>query len=203
MERALSIEERIRKAEEIYNRRRGNDTKIYNSSENSRISLALTKKMVLQILVCIVIYSAFYLIKNANYIFSDTVIDKTSEILRYNLDFEKIYQISSEFIKTNMDKFNWQGNKIEKNNNEEKVESKEIITNEIEDKNEIKESKINGIGGGEKDKKEIGEEKGNIKNTNIEKTQMEIDAEYIKNNIILIKPIDGIITSRFRKKRSR
>lgn len=208
MERTLSAEERIRKAEEIYNRRRGNDTKIYNSSESNKVSLSLTKKMVLQILVCTVIYSAFYLIKNTNYIFSDTVINKTSEILRYNLDFEKIYHASSEFIKMNIDKFSMQDNKSENNDNEEKVENKEKITNvnevtnETKGKNEINESKINGIGGGEKDEEEISEKTESTKNSNIEKTQMEIDAEYVKNNIKLIKPIDGIITSRFRKKRS-
>lgn len=202
MERTLSAEERIRKAEEIYNRRRGNDTKIYNSSESNKVSLSLTKKMVLQILVCTVIYSAFYLIKNTNYIFSDTVINKTSEILKYNLDFEKIYHTSSEFIKINIDRLSRQDDKIENNENVEKTQSEEKITNEIKNKNEINESKVNGIGGGEKDKKEVSKETENTNKSNVEKSQMEIDAEYVKNNIKLIKPIDGIITSRFRKKRS-
>ena len=187
MERALSTEERIRKAEEIYNRRRGNNTSISDKTENNKISIYLTKKMILQILVCLIIYSAFYLIKNAHYIFSDAVIDKTSEILRYNLDFEKIYNTSLGFIQNNMNIFNT------KKDNEEEIEN---TTNEV---------KTNGIGGGDKEEKKSDEkdsEKTN-KTSKVKKSQMEIDAEYVKDNIKMIKPLNGIITSRFRKKRGK
>ena len=47
------------------------------------------KKMLLQIAICFVIYLIYYLIQNSNYIFSEDVLNKTKEILSYNINFQE------------------------------------------------------------------------------------------------------------------
>ena len=84
MEKTISPEERIRRAEEIYYRRRENNNSVRMSSsqvkeENESRRISLYKKMVIQILTCILIYLVFSLIKEANYIFSADVMNKTKE----------------------------------------------------------------------------------------------------------------------------
>ena len=81
MERTISIEERIRRAEEIYNRRQNRDIRVSSSTVNSgqKTTLPLFKKMILQLLICTVIYFIFYLIKNNN------VINSKLEVVSYNL----------------------------------------------------------------------------------------------------------------------
>ena len=86
MERAISAEERIRKAEEIYLRRKMNTgVRVSSSNVNTKIKSKpeynLYKKLILQIAICLLIYFIFYLIKNSNYIFSENVIAKTREYL--------------------------------------------------------------------------------------------------------------------------
>ena len=82
MERALSPDEKIRRAEEIYYRRKMmTESSNYSRKgelKNQKDNLIL-KKMILQILICIVIYCIFYMIKNTSYIFSADVINKTKE----------------------------------------------------------------------------------------------------------------------------
>ena len=85
MERTLTAEERIRRAEEIYNKRKMQNLGVRltaNSTNNgTKPDYKLLKRMGLQILICIMIYIIFYMIQNTNYIFSTDVINKTKEIL--------------------------------------------------------------------------------------------------------------------------
>ena len=81
MEKMISPEERIRRAEEIYYRRRLNNRNVRMSSsqvtqKSEKRQFAFYKKMALQILICILIYLIFSLIKDANYLFSDKRIFK-------------------------------------------------------------------------------------------------------------------------------
>ena len=64
MERTLSAEEKIRRAEEIYERRRGgyNTHNVATVSVSEKKNYNLFKKMILQILICLLIYFIFYLI---------------------------------------------------------------------------------------------------------------------------------------------
>ena len=58
MERAISPEERIKRAEEIYNRRKmqsGIRVSTSNVNTKSKVEYSLFKKLVLQILICLVI----------------------------------------------------------------------------------------------------------------------------------------------------
>ena len=81
MERTMSTEDKIKRAEEIYNRRKTNQIKTGTAKVNisDKKDLKLFKKMFIQILVCLAIYTAFYLVKNNNYIFSEDFINKAKE----------------------------------------------------------------------------------------------------------------------------
>ena len=86
MEKTLSPDERIRRAEEIYYRKKIQATNRNSARVNvsEKKDFGLLKKMFLQIAICILIYIIFYMIQNTNYIFSEDVIKKTNEILSYD-----------------------------------------------------------------------------------------------------------------------
>lgn len=232
MERIISQEERIRRAEEIYQRRRmrnENGVRVSSSSVNSnRTKVSLFKKMALQLAICSVIYIIFYLIKNSNYIFSEDVISKTKELLSQDINFGNVYYQVVSFWEENKDKFKLptvianeqineilqenaneieESNAIEESNQventnqvlENKIQENLTIVNEIN--NEIAENTVNeettnaetgGIGGAETN--EVKEEKTS-EETN--KTQMELDAEYVKEKCKFIVPAKGNVTSRY------
>ena len=123
MERILSQEERIRRAEEIYYRRKLNNGDIRMPSSQVRDKtekrqFSLYRKMAIQILICILIYLIFSLIKEANYLFSENIINKTKEFLNTDINFTIISSNINEFWKNNKDKF-----KIFTNNEETNLEN--------------------------------------------------------------------------------
>lgn len=94
MERLLNPEERIRRAEEIYARRQSlrDRTKKATVNVNGRKkNLRLFKKLVLQIVICILMYFIFYLINTTNYSFSEITLSKTNELISYDFNFMSIY----------------------------------------------------------------------------------------------------------------
>lgn len=139
MEKTISQEERIRRAEEIYYRRKTASSGGVRVSSNSvnisgKTKLSLFKKMFLQLAICAVIYIIFYLIKNTNYIFSEDVINKTKEFLSYDINFGNVYATVTSFVDNNKDKLKFLGvNQNEETN--EIVTEENIITNEIKGRN--------------------------------------------------------------------
>ena len=104
MEKTISPEERIRRAEEIYYRRKVKNNNVRMSSsqvkeENQKRQFSLYKKMILQILICILIYLIFSLIKEANYLFSEDIINKTKELLNTDMNFQAILAIGGMKIR--------------------------------------------------------------------------------------------------------
>jgi hypothetical protein len=101
MERVLSADEKIRRAEELYSRKRNQNIRTtsarVNVSEKGN-NYKLFKKMILQILICLMIYFIFYLIKNSDYIFSQEVISKAKEILSYDINIQERYHKFMGFI---------------------------------------------------------------------------------------------------------
>ncbi len=200
MEKILSVDERIRRAEEIYNRRRQENS----YPVQARVSVGQTgkdyklfKKMVIQIIVCLIIYFVFYAIKNSNYIFSQNFINQTKQILSYDLNLQEQYN----YILGLMQKNNENTNPTEEQQNI--VQNENIITNTIE--NNVDESDNNMINTNI-------EEINNTENIVVDTlsvtdnvlpeessslTQTLTDAEFIKQNYSLIKPLNGTITSRF------
>ncbi len=237
LERTLSAEERIRRAEEIYQRRKmQGGVRVPSSNVNSKpkVEYSLFKKLILQIAICLLIYFIFYLIKNSNYIFSENVISKTKEFLSYDINFQNVYKQAEEYYNNNIKAFllqkdenteqnaeqeNQTDNEQEQNNsqaNEQQAneqleengqENNEQVNNEkannIEESNEIVEG---GIGGGEEGEELLANEtivastsqqENNQAVEEVQLSQMEIDANDIKNNYSIILPLKGTITSRF------
>ena len=89
MERIMSVEDKIRRAEAIYERRQqGNNKQIASinvSDNNKKKDIKLLKKMIIQILVCMVLYLIVYMIQNNSYVFSEDFINKANEILSNKL----------------------------------------------------------------------------------------------------------------------
>ena len=181
MERIMSVEDKIRRAEAIYERRqKGNNKQIasINVSDNSKKKdIKLLKKMIIQILVCMVLYLVVYTIQNNSYVFSEDFINKANEILSYDTNFGEIYNNLKNGILSILPRKQEEQKKVEENNN---------IQNE--------QNTQNAIGGAV-------EENSNTVNTEVEQkqelSQTEQDIINIKNTTTFIKPIEGVISSRF------
>lgn len=191
MERTMSVEEKIRKAEEIYARRQEGTQRrtatVTVNNENKK-DIKLLKKMIIQIVVSLLIYLIIYIIQNNNYIFSEEFLKKANEILSYDMNFVQMY----ENIKQNVE----QGiNKI-KDNNQGIIENTENLEN-TENSNE------NAIGGAEENTTENtseiqNNEQTSNQNTNtIQLSQEEQDIANIKATTTFIKPVEGTISSRY------
>ena len=120
LERAASLEERIKRAEEVYQRRRNKDIRMSSDTVNSgkKTNLTIFKKIFLKVMFCTFLYFLLFFIKNNNYIFSNDIINKTNEILSYDMNLQAIYDETSKYLG---DWFNNYQNNI--NQNEENVES--------------------------------------------------------------------------------
>lgn len=217
MERAISAEERIRRAEEIYLRRKMN-TGVRVSSSNVNINAKpkleykLYKKLILQIAICLLIYFIFYLIKNSNYIFSENVISKTREFLSYDINFQNLYYQGQDYYNKHIKAFfEKEENTVNETINEivNETVGESTVNEEVINQNVISEEKLNeeqnntvlegGIGGGEDETNLVANEVIETSSDEEEMplTQMEIDANEIKQNYSLILPLRGTVTSRF------
>ena len=216
MERTLSDYEKIKKAEEIYNRRKMQEIggvrvtrPIIEKSQKKELSNI--KKMVLQICICIVIYFIVYLVQNSNYIFSEQFMAKTRELLTYDINFHESYTQIVNTFKDNIKFFEIKSNednekKIEQDDHKIDDESKNIENAEIKEESlgivnetEIQNSadEIIAVGGGEPENiiSELAQEEQPISTEETTKSQMELDADTIKANYDLCIPIKGEITS--------
>lgn len=180
MERVISDEEKIRRAIEISQRRNQN----YYINDTARVNLnnkkdyKLFKRMILQIIICLLIYLIFYLVSTTNYVFSDQIIKTTNSILNYDINLEKIYKDCQQFLTTML------------NNSENKVINDNF--NQMQENNNLSESNIV-----EENKKDEKKEEVNTKEVGKQKTQMEQDAETVKTICKFQKPLSGTITSGF------
>ena len=203
MERTMSVEEKIRRTEEIYARRQEGvqrkTAKVTVNNENKK-DIKLLKKMIIQIVVSLLIYLVVYIIQNNNYIFSEDFLKRTNELLSYDINFGQIY----ENVKLN----------VERGINNFKEDNQGIVEN-TENSNESIDENINenAIGGAEEsvteniientgETQEINEIQNNEQTTeessNIaELSQEEQDIANIKATTTFIKPIEGTISSKF------
>ena len=190
MERAMSVEEKIRRAEEIYARRQeGTQRKTATVTVNNKNKkdLKLLKKMVIQILVSLSIYMVIYVIQNNNYIFSEEFLNKANEILSHDMNFEQIYNQFKQNIEKKINEM--------KNNNENGIGGAE--ENNIEDSNIIENSE-NSENENKTEENVENEVQTTEGNANIEQlSQEEQDIANIKATTTFIKPVEGTISSRF------
>ena len=216
MERAISQEERIRRAEEIYNRRNENRTNYYATNNKVKsqpdstknVKAKMIRKMLVQIIVCTIIYLAIYTIQHSNQIFSEEIMNKAKEILTYDISMENIYNKSAKYFNNAQNKLNGLLNKDnQENNNTENFEENNTETNNTtnsitdnidEDTNNVElnnSTEENIIQEQTSSQEAVGgaEEVAQVE----EKSQEEMDIDYVKQNINIIWPLKGTITSRF------
>ena len=176
MERLMSVEDKIKRAEEIYERRHGISNTIAKVNVNEKKDVKLLKKMIIQIIVCMSIYITIYVIQNNNFQFSQDFINKTDEILSYDTNFLQMY----EDVKN------------------------QILTFINKDKNESEKAPEESIGGSEENNDqniEVGQEESTNQESNEQQNNQmsEADKEIqtIKSTTTFIKPIEGIISSKY------
>lgn len=202
LERTLTGEEKIRKAEEIYKRRRGGysygrDNRALKVSVKEEKNFSLFKKMILQIAICFVIYFIYYLIQNSNYIFSEEVLAKTKEVLSYDIDIASLYEYTTNFFKEKMsliENDTTPTNEITEQNTVNSEDNQNNEQNNEENKNEGENNEENnGVGGAEIDNAVI--EDTSLASSEEEKPQT--NEEYIKSNFSFEKPVEGVVSSEF------
>jgi len=209
MERIFSDEEKLRRAIEISQRRNNNYYRPATTrvNVNTKKDYRLFKKMILQIIICLLIYVIFYLITSTNYVFSAQVIESTNKILNYDINFNEIYNNFLLFFNPNYNSNEnvEKDNLLIQNNNTIKANEQLVENNQVEEQVKEKEEVINE-NTKEEDEQENNEDetdnKEEIQNVAIkkeekEKTQMELDAEEVKKVCKFLKPLSGTITSEF------
>ena len=130
MERVMSIEEKIKKAEEIYYRRNNINSENIKQPKKVRKNMKLFNKMIRQIIICLLIYTVFYFINTNNYIFSQDFINKIKEILSQDINFSQIY--SSILNTINQENLN----QIEQQENSQQPTEEQKSMEEIQNNNE-------------------------------------------------------------------
>ena len=186
MEKTMSVEEKIRRAEEIYNRRNGGSYYTYSKPKEKK-GPSFTQRMVKQIIICLIIYGIFYVVTNREYFLSNEFKTKVEEVASQNEYLNKAYNyvgghVGKYFnIEDTINEENEANGNDETSNENANEDAEETVTNES-----TQETLSENIGGAEE---EVA--------SNPEKTQEEQDVEYIKNNISFISPIEGKISSTF------
>lgn len=186
MERVINQDERIRRAEELYAKRQ---TQIENK-RNIAVNVEqgkqnkTSKKLIKQFIICLIIYGAFYGVKSTPNLVSEETMYKISDVLEYDINIQELYKKFSSYIKEKKEPSNL-------NENEELIEET-LSATDILDDNETLENNENV----EAEKYEETEET-NVTEECSSISQMEVDAEFIKANYSLIKPLEGEITSRY------
>lgn len=226
MEKSISQEERIRRAEEIYSRRRynnrygeslyrsGETRNRYQPQETRKIKGKMINKMIIQMIVCVIIYTCIYMLQYSNYLFSKDMVDKTKEVLSYDISIENLYNKSNEFFLNLQKKFNWGVNNEQNDNVNEEAQDQNTEETNIENSNAESSKNTSEANNDNVDNSEISQNDASTEVTNNdttqlavggadetqqeeEKSQEEQDIEYVKQNVSIIWPIKGVITSRF------
>ena len=223
MDRLISDEERIRRAEEIYSRRRynnrygeslyrsGETRNRYQPQETRKIKGKMINKMIIQMIVCVIIYTCIYMLQYSNYLFSKDMVDKTKEVLSYDISIENLYNKSNEFFLNLQKKINWGVNNEQNDNVNEEAQDQNTEETNIENSNaESSEANNENVDNSEISQNDASTEVTNNDTTQLavggadetqqpeeEKSQEEQDVDYVKQNVSIIWPIKGVITSRF------
>lgn len=173
MERIISEQDRIRRAEEIANRRRGTISARSINISTEKKKMPYLTKVFIQTIASMCIFGLAYFL-NQNY---PQAIDTIKPILSQDINFEELYNKGNDFFSS-----------LNQNTNENSVT--ENVVNEMENQatNEQVENQISneatnqieGIGGSSEE---------------VPLSQDEQDIAYIKTNVSMIVPTKGIVTS--------
>lgn len=198
MERTMSVEDKIKRAEEIYAKRqegtqRKTATVSLNNDDNKK-DIKLLKKMVIQIILSLLIYGIIYIIQNNNYIFSEEFLKKADEILSYDMNFSQMYLD----IKSNIEKETLNiKNNLQKNDNQQGITNLENNT-----QNETEQGAIGGANEQEANTTDANSNQNNPEENNSQENTQELsqeekDINNIKATTTFIKPIEGTISSKY------
>ncbi len=205
MEKTISVEERIRRAEQRYynsnleyNYTRKNNEVKKETPQNikSKIKNKIVIKLIKEIIICLVIYIVFYCIINNNSLFSNDVREKAKEILSIDINFANLYSNTKCYILKL-----WKDMKsIEKNHIDEKItETTNRTIDDVQENNENIGGAIDEEGNVQENSEQVSlidnEQQENIQDVQL--SQMEEDAKFIKENISLVKPIEAVVSSRY------
>lgn len=174
MERTLSMEEKIRKAEEIYNRRNSQGSQINIYENKTHKEFKFFNKILIQLIVCLSIYLISYVIINNQYVFSGDFKNKVQEIMKYDIEINNIKGFINSKIKSLNILNNTTTNTVEGvNNTSEGKNTEDIINaNSVADANTVD---------------------SNVK----EETQEEKDIREVNEKIKFVLPVVGVVSSRF------
>lgn len=182
MEKTMSVEEKIRRAEEIYQRRNGN-TYVYRSTPQEKKGPSLMRRMVKQIILCFMIYGVFYVVTNREYFLSTEFQTKVENLAAQNETVNNVYQSIKGYLQKYFPLQNEEETATPEENQDENAPA-QTQTNEISSEENLSNNDEN-IGGSTE---EIPEE---------EKTQEQKDVEDIKNITSFMIPVQGTISSTF------
>ena len=195
----ITDEEKLRRAIEISARRNNN----YRINTTARVKVdekkeyKLFKKMILQIIICLLIYIIFYLITTTNYVFSADVIKNTKEILNNDINFQELYNSFILFISPKIDSNQTEEFDNSIQNSENILENNVVQNTTIIENNSVLTENIVEDKKNETADKDNGENVEESKTQDTAKTQMELDAEAVAKVCKFQKPLSGIITSEF------
>ena len=188
MERIISEQDKIRRAEEIANRRRGTISARSINISTEKKKMPYLTKVFIQTIVSMCIFGLAYFF-NQN---SPQVIENIKPILAQDINFEELYNRGNEFFtklneeeNSNGEKSNEEGNSGEKNS--EGGENQET-NDQVNETNQVINEQMNetaGIGGSDEE---------------VILSQDEQDIAYIKANVSLIVPTTGTVTSGYGKR---
>ena len=177
MERTMSVEEKIRRAEAIYERRKGKDqgqiTTINVTREKKDIKLL--KKLIIQIIICSSIYLVIYTIQNGEYVFSKDFINQVNGILSYDINFGEIYGNIKNQITSWFPAQNGIGG------------AEKETTEEMEHQTEQNQQQT----------QETEQEQNQEQEGEVVLTQEEQDIKTAKETTTYIKPVEGVISSSY------
>ncbi len=177
MERVMTVEEKIRRAEEIYQRKKqGEERPVAKVTVNDKKDIKLLKKMIIQMLICVVIYLGVYMVQNNQYVFSEDFIQKANEILSYDTNFMELYEMVKNQVMAWIETEE-QPEKTPENSSEQPEEGQENAA--------INEEAIGGA--------EVITEEAQTENLSPEEQEI----QNIKNTTSFIKPVQGVISSKY------
>lgn len=193
MERTMSVEDKIKRAEEIYARRHEENNKkvatvSINEDKRERKDIKLLKKMIIQIVVSFIIYLIVFEINSHNFIFSEDFLKEVNNILSYDINFSQMYQN----IKNNVSNGIMNMKKNTNNLNEENINNLE--NNSESQINKVENNNQDGAIGGSNEENQTGI---STQENARELTQEEKDIATIKNTTTFIKPVEGTISSKY------
>ena len=201
MERVLSQDEKIRRAEEIYARRkmqlqsRTSATVNVEDGNNNK----LTKKLIKQFIICVILYILFYAVKSSPDLLSQDIMYKIADVLEYDINIQELYKDMNLYINSKIKKDEKSNLNVDNNESDSKMENTNNLENTQTQETENIVSEEKNEGGLIEETLSVTEEAKET-NTNEESSgisQMQVDADFIKANYSIVKPLEGEITSRF------